>query len=334
MFILQDIPHLIIHLLSEGGKIIDIRMTLTEKSHCIKQIAAEHGFLLSGIAKLRPLEEERSHLEEWLQEGHHGEMQYMANHFEMRLDPSLLVPGSQSIISLSYNYFSHDLKNKHVPKVGMYASGSDYHKVLKKKLKTLWKTILEELKEPAKGRFFVDSAPVMERQWAQQAGLGWTGKNSLLIHPKHGSYFFLAEIISDLELEYDEPIKDYCGTCTKCIDACPTDAIASNGYVLIANKCISYLTIESKSDIPSEHKSQMNGWVFGCDICQQVCPWNRFSTPHTESEFYPKTDFSTWTFDQWESMTEQDFETTFGKTPLKRAGFEKIKKTLKSLKPG
>ncbi|HCS21479.1 MAG TPA: tRNA epoxyqueuosine(34) reductase QueG, partial [Bacteroidetes bacterium] len=240
-------------------------------SRWIKEAALELGFSFCGISEARFLEEEAPRLESWLQAGHHGAMGYMANHFDKRLDPRLLVPGAKSVVSLLYNYHNSEVPlDPEAPKIASYAYGRDYHKVVKKKLLRLMEQ-LEQKVGKVEGRAFVDSAPVMERQWAAQAGLGWTGKNTLLINKQQGSWFFLAELIIDLELEADAPIKDYCGTCTACIDACPTDAITP--YSVAAEKCISYLTIELKDDIPEEFKGKMESWAFGCDICQQVCPW-------------------------------------------------------------
>lgn len=283
------------------------------------------GFSFCGISAARKLEEEAPRLENWLNKNHHGAMGYMANHFDKRLDPRLLVPGAKSVVSLLYNYHNPESPSSpDIPKIASYAYGRDYHKVIKKKLLDLMK-LLEVECGAIEGRAFVDSAPVMERQWATQAGLGWTGKNTLLINKQQGSYFFLAELILDLDLEADAPIKDYCGTCTACIDACPTDAITP--YHLAAEKCISYLTIELKDQIPSEFQGKMENWAFGCDICQQVCPWNRFAKKHEEPEFTSRA-FLSWTEKDWQELNEETFEKVFQGTPLKRAGFEKLKSTL------
>jgi epoxyqueuosine reductase len=303
-------------------------MNSSEQTMWIKNKALESGFLAVGIARAGKLEGVENQLVEWLDKGYHGDMAYMENHRQQRVDPTVLVPGSRSVISLAYNYFTPALQKPGSPKISTYAYGKDYHKVLKKKLKTLWNSIKEEVAPGAQGRYFVDSAPVMERQWAAEAGLGWQGKNTLLIHPRAGSYFFLAEIICDLELDYDEPIPDHCGTCRRCIDACPTDAIAPEGYLVKANQCLSYLTIETKKDIPGEFSSKMEDWVFGCDICQQVCPWNRFSVPHSEPLFTPSQEFLGWSPGQWKDLNEQQFETNFAHTPVKRAGFEKLTKSI------
>ncbi len=298
------------------------------RSRWIKEAALELGFSFCGISEARFLEEEAPRLESWLQAGHHGAMGYMANHFDKRLDPRLLVPGAKSVVSLLYNYHNPEVpQDPEAPKIASYAYGRDYHKVVKKKLLLLMEQ-LEQKVGKVEGRAFVDSAPVMERQWAAQAGLGWTGKNTLLINKQQGSWFFLAELIIDLELEADAPIKDYCGTCTACIDACPTDAITP--YSVAAEKCISYLTIELKDEIPEEFKGKMASWAFGCDICQQVCPWNRFAQKHKESDFLPG-EFLSLEKKDWLDIGEKTFETVFASTPLKRAGYHKFVKTLKFL---
>jgi epoxyqueuosine reductase len=262
-------------------------MQIEKHTKQIKDIAYELGFMFCGISKADFLSEDAPKLEKWLREGKHGKMQYMENHFDMRLDPRLLVPGSKSVVSLIYNYFPSQTQRTDSFKISKYAYGQDYHFVLKEKLKQFLEEIQIQIGE-VDGRVFVDSAPVMDKAWAKKAGLGWIGKNSNLIHPKKGSFFFIAELIIDLELIPDGPIRDYCGTCTKCIDACPTEAIVKP-YVVDGSKCISYLTIELKDEIlPEEFASKMNDWVFGCDICQDVCPWNRFSTPHAEPLFQAK----------------------------------------------
>ncbi len=277
------------------------------------------------------MDKESRRLEEWLNLNHHGSMAYMANHFELRTDPTKLVPGAKSVISLMYNYHTEIKQgDDSAPKISTYAYGRDYHKVIKKKLKHLVNYIQEEIHD-LNGRVFVDSAPVLERDWAKRSGLGWIGKNTMLIHPKAGSYFFLAEIISDLELEIDHPIKDYCGTCTKCIDACPTEAISPEGYIMDGSKCISYLTIERKEAIPSEFKGKMENWMFGCDICQEVCPWNRFSPLHEEDQFRPKEDMLNMTKAQWEELTEEVFDKLFEGTPVKRTKFSGLKRNINFL---
>lgn len=300
---------------------------LQERSRWMKQKSRDLGFSFCGISDARFLEEEAPRLEAWLNAEHHGAMGYMANHFDKRLDPRLLVPGAKTVVSLLFNYHTEVQSTEDAPKVASYAHGRDYHKVVKKRLLELMKEMEGEFGQ-VEGRAFVDSAPVMERQWAANAGLGWTGKNTLLINKQQGSYFFLAELIIDLEMEADAPIKDYCGTCTACIDACPTEAITP--YHLAAEKCISYLTIELQESIPEEFKNKMDNWVFGCDICQQVCPWNRFSKKHQEPDFEAKP-FLNWTNKKWQEMDEAQFKKAFEGTPLKRAGFDKLKNTLSFL---
>ncbi|MCL4152337.1 UNVERIFIED_CONTAM: hypothetical protein GTU68_018398 [Idotea baltica] len=255
----------------------------------------------------------------------------MENHFDLRTDPTKLVPGSKSVISLAYNYFTESQQvDESAPKISTYAYGRDYHKVVRKKLKELF-SIIHEIAGEVDGRVFVDSAPVLERDWAKRSGLGWIGKNTLLLNAKKGSFFFLAEIILDLELEYDAPVSDHCGTCTKCIDACPTDAISESGYIIDGSKCISYLTIELKDAIPSEFKDKMENWMFGCDICQDVCPWNRFSTPHTEPQFNPKPALLEMKKRDWEEITEEIFDELFLGTPVKRTKFTGLKRNIKFL---
>lgn len=285
-----------------------------------------------GFAKARYLEEEAPRLEEWLNRNYNGEMAYLANHFDKRLDPTQLVPGAKTVVSLLYNYYPEKQQsNPEAPKLAKYAYGEDYHFVLKRKLKDLLYFIQEEIGE-IDGRVFVDSAPVMERKWAQEAGLGWQGKNTLLLNKKKGSFFFLAELIIDLELVYDEPIKtDHCGTCTRCIDACPTEAIVGPN-LLDASKCISYLTIELKDSIPPEFKGQMENWAFGCDICQDVCPWNRFSKPHQESAFMAKENLLEWEKRDWYDMTEEVFQRVFKKSAVKRTKFNGLQRNLRFLK--
>ncbi|ERM83859.1 epoxyqueuosine reductase [Rhodonellum psychrophilum GCM71 = DSM 17998] len=289
----------------------------------IKTQAKNLGFDFCGVAKAEFLKEEAPKLEDWLNKNHHGEMAYMANHFDKRLDPTLLVEGAKTVISLIYNYYPE----KRLPdspenlKIAKYAYGEDYHFVIKEKLKTLLTNLRTEIGEFG-GRAFVDSAPVMERQWAQKSGLGWQGKNSLLLNRQMGSFFFLAELIIDLEVTPDPPmIKDYCGTCTKCVDACPTDAIVQAG-VVDGSKCISYFTIELKDQIPNEMKGKFENWVFGCDICQDVCPWNSFSKPHQEAKFAPHPDLKTMGNKDWQELTEETFNKVFQKSAIKRTKFQ------------
>jgi epoxyqueuosine reductase len=267
-----------------------------------------------------------------LARGYPGKMSYLENHFDKRLDPTKLVPGAKSVISLMYNYYPEkDLAAENKVKVAKYAYGEDYHFVIKDKLKELQQRIQEEIGE-VNGRIFVDSAPVMERAWAKKSGIGWVGKNSLLLNRSMGSFFFLAELIVDLELEYDGPIKDYCGTCTACMDACPTDAIPEP-YVVDGSKCISYFTIELKEEIPNEVKGQFENWIFGCDICQDVCPWNRFSQPHYEPRFMPHPELENMTRQDWQEMTEEVFKKIFEKSAVKRTGLKGLKRNLEFITP-
>lgn len=293
----------------------------------VKQLARELGFSYCGISKAEFLEDEAPRLEAWLRRGYHGMMKYMVNHFDKRLDPRLLVPGAKSVISLIYNYYPQkDLACDNNFKIAKYAYGEDYHFVIKEKLRELLFRIQEKTGQ-INGRAFVDSAPVMERAWAKRAGLGWIGKNSLLLNRSMGSFFFLAELIIDLELEYDGPIKDYCGTCTACIDACPTDAIPEPG-VVDGSRCISYFTIELKEEIPNDVKGKFENWIFGCDICQDVCPWNRFARPHDEPRFLPHPDLEKMQRQDWIELTEEVFRKIFRKSAVKRAGFKGLKRNV------
>lgn len=300
----------------------------------IKKIAGELGFSYCGIAKAEFLEEEAPRLEEWLKRGYQGKMSYLENHFDKRLDPTLLVPGAKSVISLIYNYYPEKDLSKENPesyKLAKYAYGEDYHYVVKDKLKLFLQRI-EETIGKVEGRAFVDSAPVHERAWAKKAGLGWIGKNSLLLNKTMGSFFFLAELIIDLELEYDGPIKDYCGTCTACMDACPTDALPQP-YVVDGSKCISYFTIELKEEIPSEVKGKFENWIFGCDICQDVCPWNSFSKPNHEARFQPQTQLKHMTRNDWEEITDEVFKSLFRNSAVTRTKFEGLKRNIRFVKP-
>ncbi|MDG1296894.1 MAG: tRNA epoxyqueuosine(34) reductase QueG [Saprospiraceae bacterium] len=297
----------------------------------IKETAYALGFQMVGVSKAEFMEDEARKLEQWLNLNYHGEMGYMANHFDKRVNPSLLVPGAKSVISLIYNYFPEEKQHPDAPKLAKYAYGKDYHYVIKYKLKELMKMIQGELGEVS-GRVFVDSAPLLERDLAKRAGLGWIGKNTMLINPKKGSFFFLAEVVVDLDLEVDAPMKDFCGTCTRCIDACPTEAIAPEGYYMDGSKCISYLTIELKENIPPSFKGKMENWMFGCDICQDVCPWNRFSSPHTEPEFKPADGLLDMKHADWEELTEEVFQKVFKKSAVKRTKFSGIKRNLEFLK--
>lgn len=288
-----------------------------------------HGFDQCGIAKAAPLDEDARRLEKWLHHGFHGEMHYMSNHFELRVDPTKLVPGAKSVITLLYNYFPEETQKSSAPKVAKYAYGEDYHLIIREKLKIFLQSIREKLGN-IEGRGFVDSAPVLERSWAQKSGLGWIGKNGNLINKKMGSFFFIATLITDLELEPDIPhAKDYCGTCSKCVDECPTEAILIN-KTIDASKCISYFTIELKSkDFPEDLSSKSENWIFGCDICQDVCPWNRFSSPHQHSELEPIKELMQFDIEDWLQLNEERFKTIFKQSPLKRSGFEGIKRNLR-----
>ncbi|MEZ4991322.1 MAG: tRNA epoxyqueuosine(34) reductase QueG [Saprospiraceae bacterium] len=300
----------------------------TRHSHLIRQEAARLGFSFVGMARAEYMDEEARHLEEWLHRGLHGEMHYMANHFEMRVDPRKLVEGARSVISLMYNYYTdQEQHDPEAPRLAKYAYGKDYHFVIRHKLKDLLRFISEQIGE-VNGRCFVDSAPVLERDWARRAGIGWVGKNTLLIHPKAGSYFFLAELILDLELVYDDPIKDYCGTCRRCIDACPTEAISPDGYWMNGSKCISYLTIELREAIPEEFRGKMENWMFGCDICQEVCPWNRFAEQHEETAFEPHPGLLEMSRRDWEEITEETFRELFRKSAVKRTKYEGLKRNI------
>ncbi len=300
-------------------------------SNLIKQEAKRLGFDSCGISKADFLEEEASNLEQWLKNGFHGNMRYMENHFEKRLDPRLLVDGAKSVISLSFNYFPSVTQNKDSYKIAKYAFGEDYHHVLKAKLKALVFFIQDSIGE-VNGRAFVDSAPVLERAWAQKGGLGWRGKHSLLIQKNKGSFYFLAELILDVVLDYDQPFStDHCGKCTKCIDACPTKAILPNNTV-DGSKCISYFTIELKEELPSFLQDKFENWMFGCDICQDVCPWNRFSKPTTELKFTPHSELMEMTKNDWEEITEDIFKKMLKKSPLTRPRYSGIKRNIAFLK--
>lgn len=301
------------------------------RSALIKSKAHELGFLACGVSKADFLEAEAPRLEQWLRQGKNGNMAYMEGHFDMRLDPRLIVPGARSVISLAYNYFTEQKQtDPEAPKLSTYAHGRDYHKVVKKRLKPLMDHITDQFGEVSM-RCFVDSAPVMEKAWAERAGIGWRGKHTNVIRQGAGSFFFLCEIILDLELEPDAPATDHCGTCRRCIDACPTDAITP--YGVDGSRCISYLTIELKEAIPKEFAGRMEGWAFGCDICQQVCPWNRFSTPHSEAAFTAKPELLALSADEWKGMTEVVFDQLFEGGPVKRTKYEGLKRNIRFLGP-
>jgi len=288
--------------------------------------------MFCGMAKAEFLEDEAPRLETWLKKGMHGEMQYMENHFDKRLDPRLLVDGAKSVISMGLNYYTENEQHDPLaPKISSYAYGADYHHVIKDKLKQLLEIINEKIGE-VNGRAFVDSAPVLDKAWAKKAGMGWIGKNTNLISKKAGSFFFLAELIVDLELEYDvEPTADHCGTCTKCIDACPTEAIVAP-YIVDGSRCISYLTIELKNEIPQEFKGKMDNWMFGCDICQDVCPWNKFSVLNTEPSFTPKHELLGMSKHDWEDITQDVFQKVFKNSAVKRTKFAGLKRNIEFLK--
>ena len=298
----------------------------------IKNEAYKLGFQFCGISKAEFLEEEAPRLEKWLKNGFNGEMNYMENHFDKRLDPRLLVEGAKSVISLSLNYFTdQNQQDPKAPKISKYAYGTDYHFVIKDKLKLLLEAIQEEIGEVS-GRAFVDSAPVLDKAWAKKSGIGWVGKHSNLINKKTGSFFFLAELIIDLELEYDtQPTLDHCGTCTRCIDACPTEAIVAP-YLVDGSRCISYLTIELKNELPTEFKGKMDNWIFGCDICQDVCPWNKFSVLNKEQSFRPHPNLLGMNSDDWHELTEETFRTVFKNSAVKRTKFSGLKRNIDFLK--
>jgi len=305
-------------------------MNAEKNTQLIKTEAKRLGFLSCGISKAEFLEEEAPRLEKWLNQNMHGEMEYMENHFDKRLDPTKLVEGSKSVISLLLNYFPSEEQNSDSYKISKYAYGTDYHFVIKDKLKTLLHFIREEIGE-VHGRAFVDSAPVLDKTWAAKSGLGWIGKNSNLLTQQVGSFYFVAELIVDLELDYDSPVTDHCGTCTACIDACPTDAIVQP-YVVDGSKCISYFTIELKNEIPSEFDGKLDDWMFGCDVCQDVCPWNRFSKSHNEPLFNPNPELLAFTKKDWEEITEDVFKTVFKKSAVKRTKLSGLKRNIDFLK--
>jgi epoxyqueuosine reductase len=304
--------------------------SIHEHTRLIKAEAKRLGFLSCGISKAEFLEEEAPRLEKWLNNNRHGEMGYMENHFDLRLDPTKLVESSKSVISLLLNYFPEASQKEDTFKVSKYAYGQDYHHVIKSKLRALQNFISEEIGE-VHGRAFVDSAPVLDKAWAAKSGLGWIGKHSNLLTRQVGSFYFIAELIVDLELEYDHRATDHCGSCTACIDACPTQAIVAP-YVVDGSKCISYLTIELKNEIPSEFKGQMDDWMFGCDVCQDVCPWNRFSKPHREPLFNPHPELLSMTKKDWEEITEDVFKKVFQKSAVKRTKFSGLKRNIEFLK--
>lgn len=307
-------------------------MNSTQKhTELIKAEAKRLGFLSCGISKAAFLEEEAPRLEAWLNRNMHGEMKYMGNHFDKRLDPTKLVEDSKSVVSLLLNYYpSETQKDAEAPKISKYAYGMDYHFVIKDKLKHLLNFIQDEIGEVS-GRAFVDSAPVLDKAWAAKSGLGWIGKHSNLLTQKVGSFYFIAELIIDLELEYDSPVTDHCGSCTACIDACPTQAIVEP-YVVDGSKCISYFTIELKNEIPTHVQGQFDDWMFGCDVCQDVCPWNRFSKPHNEPLFNPHPELLSMSKKEWEEITHEVFSEIFRKSAVKRTKYAGLVRNINFLK--
>lgn len=307
-------------------------MKINQNTHSIfiKKEAKRLGFDFCGISKADFLDTEAPRLEKWLKENKHGEMKYLENYFDKRLDPRLLVDDAKSVISLLYNYYPEQTQVSGAPKISKYAYGKDYHEVIKEKLNEFLFSLKQEIGNIS-GRAFVDSAPIMDKVWAAKSGLGWVGKNSNLINKEKGSFFFIAELIIDVELDYDGPIKDYCGTCTKCIDACPTEAIVAP-YIVDGSKCISYLTIELKENIPSEFKNKMDGWAFGCDVCQDVCPWNSFSMSHNEPQFKNTNGLLNYTEAEWNDITEETFNFIFKNSAVKRTKYKGLKRNLMFLK--
>lgn len=304
-------------------------LSRTLNSIKIKHLCKSLGFDYCGISRAVILDDDARRLEAWLNKGLNGSMKYMENYFDLRVDPQKLVPGAKSVITVLLNYFPEKKQSESSPKIAKYAYGNDYHEVIRSKLKELLVLMREEIGE-INGRGFVDSAPVLERSWAIKSGLGWIGKNGNLINKHSGSFFFIATLIVDIELEYDDAYaKDYCGSCKRCMEACPTGAIMDN-KVIDGSKCISYFTIELKDAlIPYEKKEAFGNWMFGCDICQEVCPWNRFSKPTHEVQFAPLPQVLNFTTKQWEELTEESFKKIFRKSPIKRSKFEGIKRNLK-----
>ncbi|HNL66380.1 MAG TPA: tRNA epoxyqueuosine(34) reductase QueG [Ferruginibacter sp.] len=307
-------------------------MNPAERSYFVRSAANRLGFDHCGLARAQRLDEDARRLESWLNKGFQGSMHYMENHFDLRVDPGKLVPGARSVITLLLNYFPAEQQNDKAPQVSKYAYGQDYHDVIRPKLNAFLLELKEKFGE-IQGRGFVDSAPVLERSWAQKAGLGWVGKNGNLINKQAGSFFFIATLITDLELEYDAPFaKDYCGTCTRCIDVCPTGAILP-GKVIDGSKCISYFTIELKDAlIPEAMKGKFDNWMFGCDACQDVCPWNRFAKPQQQEAFTPVPEILHFSSNDWEELTEENFKKIFRDSPLKRAKYAGIRRNLRFLK--
>jgi len=303
-------------------------MDTQKTSDFIKRLAKDHGFFYCGISKAEPLNEQALYLEKWLTSQKNGEMNWMENHFDLRVDPTKLFPGAKSIVSFALNYYPEERQNQDTFQISKYAYGRDYHKVIKKKLKHLMNDIKSEVGDIS-GRAFVDSAPIMDKVWAKKSGLGWMGKNTNIINKKSGSFFFLAEIVLDIELVYDGPVKDYCGTCTRCLDACPTGALNAP-YEIDGSKCISYYTIELKDAIEKETAASFEDWIFGCDVCQDVCPWNRLSKPTEETSFKLKDELKVWSKKDWEELTEDVFDQVFAGTPVKRTGYAGLRRNIET----
>ncbi len=308
-----------------GSSSIHHKKAITDK-------ALELGFAAIGFSRAEKMEEEARLLEKWLNANQHGQMHYMANHFEKRTDPTLLVPGAKTVISLLYNYYPEQQQPEDTYKISKYAYGKDYHYIIKHKLKSLF-FFMQEQVGAVEGRVFVDSAPVLERDWARRSGLGWIGRNAMLIHPGAGSFFFLSELIVDLELPPDGPIKNYCGTCTRCIEACPTGAISGSAPHVDGSKCISYFTIELREAIPLDYKGKFDDWIFGCDVCQDVCPWNRFSTPHGEPDFLPHHSLLEMTKEDWQQLEEETFRQVFKKSAVKRTKYTGLRRNIDFVTP-
>jgi epoxyqueuosine reductase len=307
-----------------------LQLTASNYSKLIKSEATRLGFLSCGISKAEFLEQEAPRLENWLNNIYHGQMSYMENHFDKRLNPTLLVDDAKSVISLLLNYYPSEIQNEESYKISKYAYGQDYHFVIKEKLKELLYFIQTEIGDVT-GRAFVDSAPVMDKAWAAKSGLGWIGKNSNLITKKAGSFYFIAELIIDLDLEYDHATTDHCGTCTACIDACPTEAIVAP-YQVDGSKCISYFTIELKDNLPQEMKGKFDDWMFGCDVCQDVCPWNRFSQSHNEPLFNTNPELLSFSKKDWEEITKETFDKVFKNSAVKRTKLQGLKRNIDFLK--
>lgn len=308
----------------------NFQLPTSNYSKIIKAESKRLGFLSCGISKAAFLEEEAPRLENWLNNNMNGQMSYMENHFDKRLNPTLLVDDAKSVISLLLNYYPSELQNDDSYKISKYAYGQDYHHVIKEKLKELLHFIQNEIGEVS-GRAFVDSAPVLDKAWAAKSGLGWVGKNSNLITQKVGSFYFIAELIIDLELEYDSPTTDHCGSCTACLDACPTEAIVAP-YVVDGSKCISYFTIELKDNLPQDMKGKFDDWMFGCDVCQDVCPWNRFSKPHNEPLFQTNSEILNFSKSDWEEITVDTFQKVFKNSAVKRTKYEGLLRNINFLK--